>query len=160
MSGGRSWPTSGNAFRGDGPSKGPPSSNDVKEAFTQPLLTNAKCDEVAQQHSTFSTYENHACSKLASGLSSYCPWGHRLRNSLTDAGTRQLILRALREGALDHFQIAADIGAAPFLVRAELKRLRREQLVSEHLVRTTVAWHLTEKGVELAAGADHHESDE
>jgi hypothetical protein len=45
-------------------------------------------------------------------------------------------------------------------VRAELRRLQREQLVSEQLVRMTVAWHLTEKGVEFAAGADHHESDE
>jgi hypothetical protein len=45
-------------------------------------------------------------------------------------------------------------------VRAELKRLRQEQLVSEQLVRTTVAWQLTEKGIEAAAGADHDESDE
>jgi predicted ArsR family transcriptional regulator len=73
--------------------------------------------------------------------------------SLTENATRQRILGALREGALDHFQIAADIGAAPFLVRAELDRLRRDQLVREQLVRTTVAWHLTEKGVEVAAGS-------
>jgi hypothetical protein len=45
-------------------------------------------------------------------------------------------------------------------VRAELKRLRQEQLVSEQLLRTTVAWQLTEKGVEVSAGADQHESDD
>jgi hypothetical protein len=46
------------------------------------------------------------------------------------------------------------------LVRAELKRLRQEQLVSEQLLRTTVAWQLTEKGIELAAAADQRDSDE
>jgi hypothetical protein len=62
-------------------------------------------------------------------------------------------LRGLLAGALDHFQIAADIGAAPFLVRAELQQLRRERLVGEQPVRTTVAWQLTEKGAGLAAAA-------
>ena len=57
------------------------------------------------------------------------------------------ILGALRHGPLDHFQIAADTQAAPFMVRASLKRLKGARAVSELLDWSTGhRWDLTPRG--------------
>lgn len=61
------------------------------------------------------------------------------------------ILLALRHGSLDHFQVAADIQAAPFMVRGALKRLKRERRVREILDwRQGHRWELTGSGHRLA----------
>lgn len=65
---------------------------------------------------------------------------------------KHAILRQLRYGPLDQFQIAADIGEAPFLVRAELQGLKRERLVSMDYDRRSVLWELTDRGVAIAWG--------
>jgi len=67
---------------------------------------------------------------------------------LTD--TKRAILRALRHGALDQFQIAADITEAPFLVNAELQGLKREQLVKFEYTRSGREWNLTDRGARIA----------
>ena len=66
---------------------------------------------------------------------------------------RRRILVALRHGPLDHFALAADIGEAPFRVRAELKALKRDRLVNNRIDGGRIAWYLTERGERIA----HHE---
>ena len=55
-----------------------------------------------------------------------------------------------RAGALDQFQIAADIVSAPFIVRGELSALRREQLVRPRDTGRSIEWALTERGSAIA----------
>lgn len=63
----------------------------------------------------------------------------------------RLILMALRHGPLDHFQVAADIQAAPFMVRASLKRLKSERRVREILNwHSGHLWELTGSGHRVA----------
>lgn len=63
----------------------------------------------------------------------------------------RLILMALRRGPLDHFQVAADLNAAPFQVRASLKRLKSERRVREILDwRAGHRWELTACGQRVA----------
>lgn len=69
---------------------------------------------------------------------------------MTSVEIQRAILRSLRWGKLDHFQIAADITQAPFRVRAELKTLRRERLVRDELAARGVLWELTSLGYEAA----------
>lgn len=69
---------------------------------------------------------------------------------MTSPEIQRLIVRALRHGPLDYFQVAADITQAPFRVRAELKALKRERLVREKLAPRAVHWELTEIGMAAA----------
>lgn len=66
-------------------------------------------------------------------------------------GERQrAIVRALRHGPLNCFEIAAEIDAAPFQVRAELKTLRNDRFVYDRKEPTEVLWILTDRGQERA----------
>jgi hypothetical protein len=58
------------------------------------------------------------------------------------------ILDGLRHGALDHWQLAADLAAAPFMVRSCLRRLKRHELVREH--DSPHVWELTWAGQRAA----------
>jgi len=60
------------------------------------------------------------------------------------------ILRALRHGALDPYQLGADTGIAPFVIRSELKALKRHRLVKDRWERRRIAWELTNHGNEIA----------
>lgn len=71
---------------------------------------------------------------------------------MTDRQNR--IVRALRHGPLDQFSIADVTGDAPFNVRAELKALRRERIVNDHLTAAAHVWELTARGMELAWAGD------
>jgi predicted transcriptional regulator len=66
---------------------------------------------------------------------------------------RHRILTALKHGHLDHFSIAADLGEPPFRVRAELRELRRDRLVRDHIGPAGHRWELTDRGAAIA----HHE---
>jgi hypothetical protein len=63
------------------------------------------------------------------------------------------ILHALRHGALDHFQVAVDVAAAPFMVRGSLKRLKSERLVRESLDADAHDWELTSRGYQAVHDA-------
>lgn len=63
---------------------------------------------------------------------------------------QQRIIRALRHGPLDQFAIATETGDAPFNVRGDLKALRRERIVVDHLTAIAHVWELTTRGMELA----------
>lgn len=65
---------------------------------------------------------------------------------------QRAIIAALRHGPLNQFQVAADIGKAPFVVRAELKALKRERYVTQRFRSEGHVWDLTSKGTEVAAG--------
>lgn len=66
---------------------------------------------------------------------------------------RRRILVALKHGHLDLYAIAADLSEAPFRVRAELKELRRDRLVRDHIGPAGHRWELTDRGSTIA----HHE---
>jgi predicted transcriptional regulator len=74
---------------------------------------------------------------------------------LTD--TKRAVLRALKHGPLDHYQVAADLSEAPFLIEAELKGLKREQLVKFEYTRNSRIWKLTERGERVAWGNEQLE---
>lgn len=78
---------------------------------------------------------------------------------MTSVEIQTLILKSLRHDAkgLDHFQIAADTGQAPFRVRAELRVLRRGRLVRDYLGFGRVMWCLTGRGWDQVHGADQLE---
>lgn len=59
---------------------------------------------------------------------------------------KKRILAALREEALDQFQIAAAIAEPPFRVRGELQDLRRERLVRNVIQGGRIVWALTVRG--------------
>lgn len=63
---------------------------------------------------------------------------------------QRLILAQLRHGGRDHYQIAADLIEAPFIVRAELKAMKRDRLVREKLDRRGHTWELTPHGEGVA----------
>jgi hypothetical protein len=61
---------------------------------------------------------------------------------------------ALRDGPLDHHQIAADMCRSPWLIRETLLGLRRDQLVVDELGPRSVAWKLTHRGWSEVWGHD------
>ena len=63
---------------------------------------------------------------------------------------QRIILLKLRHGRMDHYQIAADMVEAPFTIRAELKTLKRDRLVREHISPDGHLWELTGNGERLA----------
>ena len=66
---------------------------------------------------------------------------------MTSYEIQRLILRELRHGSLNHFEIAAAIDQAPFRVRAELKGpLKQARLVREVIDTFHHVWRLTEAG--------------
>ena len=65
---------------------------------------------------------------------------------MTSYDIQRLILRELRHGPLNHFEVATAIDQAPFRVRAELKSLKRARLVREVLTGQHHVWRLTEAG--------------
>lgn len=73
---------------------------------------------------------------------------------MTSEEIQRDIIRALRDDKLDYYQVAADIGQAPFRVRAELGALRRRRLVVSEFTATAVKWALTPRGVQLAWEVD------
>lgn len=76
--------------------------------------------------------------------------------SITSLELQSRILQALRHGARDHFQVAADLTQAPFRVRAELKALKRQRLVREQFdyAGNRVVWELRASGWAVVYGAD------
>jgi hypothetical protein len=74
-----------------------------------------------------------------------------MRAAPTSEETQSAIVRALLDGAGDHYAIAAELGEPPFRVRAELKALKRERLVTEIIRADLHHWRLTTSGQELAA---------
>lgn len=69
---------------------------------------------------------------------------------MTSQEIQLMILRELRHGPLNYFRVAEQIDQAPFRVRAELRCLKSERYVTEHLEPTEVLWHLTTRGEQLA----------
>jgi predicted transcriptional regulator len=67
---------------------------------------------------------------------------------------RRRILVGLRQGPLDLYQLAADLTEPPFRVRAELKALRRDRLVSNRIANGRIEWTLTERGETIAYHED------
>lgn len=59
---------------------------------------------------------------------------------------KRLIMRALEHGPLDEWAIAADTGLAPFHVRADLKGMRRDQLVTALHAGPRLRYELTTRG--------------
>lgn len=70
----------------------------------------------------------------------------------TSAEVQELILDQLSRGPHGPYAIAAAIGEPPFRVRAELKELKRHQLVREQLNPQAHLFHLTASGVARIAG--------
>lgn len=70
--------------------------------------------------------------------------------SETSQQIQRRIVETLRNGGLNHYQIASEINHAPFRVRAELKALRRERLVRDHVAPREIVWELTSLGYEAA----------
>ena len=64
------------------------------------------------------------------------------------------ILQGLRHGPLDHYQLAADIAEAPFTVRADLKALKRDRIVTDRITNEAHTWELTAAGLRQAYEAD------
>lgn len=64
------------------------------------------------------------------------------------------ILTALRDGPLDIYQLARLTGPAPYVVKLELRGLKREQLVAFDFESHRVAWRLTDRGWKIATAAD------
>lgn len=69
---------------------------------------------------------------------------------MTTNEIQQAIVWVLRYGPLDHWEIATETHQAPFRILAELKALRREQLVRCK----GQQWSLTSLGYEAAYAAD------
>lgn len=65
---------------------------------------------------------------------------------------KRRIVGALLVEHLDHFQLAAELGEAPFRIRAELQDLRRDRLVTMRLGPTRITWELTARGAHVAMG--------
>ena len=76
---------------------------------------------------------------------------------MTSHEIQLLILRALRFGPLNHFEIAVEIDQAPFRVRAELHRLKAERYVTERVAPDDHSWKLTERGYRVASQQDQLE---
>jgi len=70
---------------------------------------------------------------------------------------KQRILAATMIDRLDHYQIAADLGEAPFRVRAELQDLRRDRLVVSRVEGRRIIWVPTGKG--LGVGGDERQTE-
>jgi predicted transcriptional regulator len=62
------------------------------------------------------------------------------------------ILRALRHGPLNQFEIAEVIDEPPFRVRAELQGLKRDRLVTSRRGRAELEWAPTDQGLDVAWG--------
>lgn len=75
----------------------------------------------------------------------------------TSTELQREIMHALIHGGLDQFQIAADIGDAPFRVRAELRELKRDRLVRDRVGPRAITWELTDRGYTTALAADQLE---
>ena len=67
---------------------------------------------------------------------------------MTPTTVQREILQALKHGALGLFELAGEIDQAPFTVRAELRALRRQELVYQRVGYSP--WFLTERGSQLA----------
>jgi predicted transcriptional regulator len=70
---------------------------------------------------------------------------------------KRSILRALRQERLDHYQIAADLGTGAFLIRDELRTLRRNRLVQDRIEPNRIAWEITDRGARALAVGDQLE---
>jgi DNA-binding HxlR family transcriptional regulator len=64
------------------------------------------------------------------------------------------VLEALRQGPLDHYQLAAELAEAPWLIRETLRGLRASQLVTAEIRPRNVTWRLTDRGYGLIWGGD------
>jgi DNA-binding transcriptional ArsR family regulator len=60
------------------------------------------------------------------------------------------ILKELRHGPLNPYELASELDLAPFTVRGELYALRRIRLVRERTSSSEHTWELTSRGQELA----------
>lgn len=69
-------------------------------------------------------------------------------------GIKRRIVRALRTEPLNQYQLAADLQEPPFRVRAELKCLKRDRLVTDSISPAGHLWELTARGVHQAYAAD------
>jgi predicted transcriptional regulator len=78
---------------------------------------------------------------------------------VTSRQIQQAIVRALRDGPMNHYDVADEIGQAPFRVRAELQTLKRERYVHER-DGLTHEWALTDRGARVAYQQDQLEIEE
>lgn len=69
---------------------------------------------------------------------------------------RAEILRTLRDGELNLYELADTIDQAPFRVRGELKAMKRDRLVREH-VGQHHTWELTGSGTRAAWAGEQQE---
>lgn len=67
------------------------------------------------------------------------------------------IVDALRHEPLNHYDIATRIHTAPFMVRAELKALKRDRLVRDYIDQRGHMWELTDRGHRAAYSNDQLE---
>jgi len=70
----------------------------------------------------------------------------------SDECRREILRTLLTAGGVDLFTIAAEIAEPPFRVRAELRALKRERLVTETIRADLHHWRLTSTGLALAGG--------
>lgn len=71
---------------------------------------------------------------------------------------RREVMLSLRYGELNQYDLADAIGEAPFRVRAELKAMKRDRLVREHVGKHHT-WELTGHGMRAAwAGESRREA--
>lgn len=73
---------------------------------------------------------------------------------MTGAEVRREILRALRYEPVSLFPLAADIHEPPFRVRAELKTLKRDRLVTDRIGPEGHRWELTARGAAAVNATD------
>lgn len=67
------------------------------------------------------------------------------------------IIQALKEGGLDPYKLAEKIDEPAYVVIAELKQLRRRQLVRGTILINSMRWTLTDRGTRIAYHADQEE---
>lgn len=70
---------------------------------------------------------------------------------------KRRILTALVPGPLNLYELADELGEAPFRVRAELHGLRTDRMVRDRLFVDSADWELTDRGVKLARQLDQEE---
>jgi DNA-binding PadR family transcriptional regulator len=63
---------------------------------------------------------------------------------------QRAILSALKHGPLNQYELADELGEAPFRIRGELQAMRRDRLVTDRLEANARTWRLTDAGYEIA----------
>ena len=67
---------------------------------------------------------------------------------------KAMILRSLRDGPKDPYQLAADVHTPVYRVRLLLRSMRREHLVDDGIADSRIVWRLTDRGWTHARSID------